>query len=384
MWIEIKKYYTSLSRIQKACLILVCFYFILALLSNIIANDKPLTCTCNGERKFPAFGDYLEQLGLKPATSAFDYKDCSDKIIPVIPFHAGTLDPGSNGYSRPSYLSGHFLGTDALGKDVLAGIIHGSKYVFIIGIFSVLFSFLPGVVLGMFMGYWQDYKLKINWLVFLLVVCLFFLLMYEWTVLFNSFRRYVILSFLLLVCFVFFSYVLITKYGKQGKLITIPIDSIGMRVIEVFESFPKILILIALTLVISRSTIWHLVFMIAFIRWPVFAQISRAETLRVSQLPYILSAQNIELPWYTILYKHILPNIKSSLLITCLFSFSAAILLEASLSFLGLGLHLNQVSWGSILNEGRQYFPGWWLSLFPGLSIFILIVSLNWLMDKKQ
>ena len=63
---------------------------------------------------------------------------------------------------------------------------------------------------------------------------------------------------------------------------------------------------------------------------------------------------------------------------------STAILLEASLSFIGLGLKLERVTWGSILNEGRQYLPGWWLSIFPGMAIFLLLISLHWILAEKD
>jgi peptide/nickel transport system permease protein len=111
---------------------------------------------------------------------------------------------------------------------------------------------------------------------------------------------------------------------------------------------------------------------------------SRSETLKESVSNYVIAAENINIPWYRILIRHIWPNIKSTLLVTAIFTFSASILLEASLSFIGLGMRLEEVTWGSLMNEGRNYLPGWWLSLFPGLAIFSLLFALNWLFIKQK
>lgn len=139
-----------------------------------------------------------------------------------------------------------------------------------------------------------------------------------------------------------------------------------------------------LMVVMTRPSVFMLSVMVAIIRWTLFVQVARAETLKERVANYVISAENINLPWWKILIKHIWPNIKSSLLVTAIFSFSAAILVEASLSFIGLGLRIEVVTWGSLLNAGRQYMPGWWLSLFPGLAIFSLLLSLNWLFIDRS
>jgi peptide/nickel transport system permease protein len=386
---SLKTYFLSRTVLQKICLLIIALYLIVSFTADFIANDKPLYCICKGETVFPIAKSYLEIIGLSAPTGAFDYKDCNSKLMPWIPFHANTLDPFSNGYAAPLATSStgiHILGTDALGKDVLAGLIHGTRYAFIIGLASTLFSLIPGVFIGMMMGFWQNHKLSMNYLqafVFFLLTVLF---LFELNTFYTAFNGLTFIFILVLLLFIFclLSYTTWRMLNFNVKKFVFPLDNILMRCIEIFESFPKLLILMTLIVLTERPGIFSLILLIAVIRWPLFAQISRAETLRVSKLNFTLSAENIGVHWFSILGRHIWPNIKETLLVTALFSFSAAILLEASLSFIGLGLKLDQVSWGSLLNEGRQYFPGWWLSLFPGLAIFLLVLALNWLFDNKS
>lgn len=386
---NIKDSILSFTLLQKICLCIIAVYVFIGIGADFIANDKPFYCVCNGRSVFPIGKSYVEKMGLSNHTTASDYTECTSRIMPWIPFHAHSLDPSSNGYAGPWTKSAtgiHILGTDALGKDVLAGLIHGTRYAFIIGILATLFSFIPGVVSGMMMGYFQNHKLRFNYIqsvAFFIAMILFFFELYTTAFVFSGFQFWISTFFLL--CTLVATWIAIFKYGKFNlNTVAFPLDNMMMRCIEIFESFPKLLLLMILSIWIARPGIFSIVILIAVIRWPIFAQISRAETLRVSNLNFTQSAENIGVHWFRILSRHIWPNIKGPLLVTALFSLSTAILLEASLSFIGLGLKLELVSWGSLLNEGRQYFPGWWLSLFPGLTIFVLILSLNWLFDDKN
>lgn len=386
---KLKSYILKLTLLQKICLFIIVAYVCIALSANFIANDKPLYCVCNGKSVFPVSKSYLEIIGLSNRSSALDYKDCTSKVFPLVPYHANTLDPSSNGYASPMSKSRygiHILGTDALGKDVLAGLIYGTRYAFTIGILSTLFALIPGVLMGMMMGFWQNHKLKINYLQIMTCLIALLLFSFELNTIAHVYYGFDFLLILILLLLTFFMIVYsVFRYLKFNlKTVSFPLDNLLMRCIEIFDSFPKLLILMTLSIWIARPSILSLIFLIAVIRWPIFAQISRAETLRVSSLNFIRSAENIGVSWFRLLSRHIWPNIKGTLMVTALFSFSAAVLLEASLSFIGLGLKLEQVSWGSLLNEGRQYFPGWWLSLFPGIAIFTLVLSLNWLFDGKR
>ena len=118
-----------------------------------------------------------------------------------------------------------------------------------------------------------------------------------------------------------------------------------------------------------------MIIIISIIGWPKFARLVRAEILQIKNLEYIESAKSIGLSDFQIILKHALPNAITSVISITAFAISGAILLESTLSFLGLGIPLDQVSWGSMLADARVNFSSWWLALFPGLAIFFVLVS---------
>lgn len=376
--------YKTLTRLQRLCCWILSFHLLLAVFANLIANDKPLLCKCHGTWSMPALGQ-----GDRLDTINYNTQDCSVRIMPTIPWSSRSIDAKSSGYASPLHRSGehiHWLGTDALGRDVLAGLIHGTRYAWIIGLMSTMFAAIPGIFLGMMIGYWKDDRLRWSWGQGIATCIWTALIFYELNVLWWNASPVLFLLIFMIAGFVWYiTTKLIWKYTATiGKTTALPLDQIIMRGIDIFESFPKLLLLMALMVMVTRPSILSLSILIALIRWTLFTQMSRSETLKESVSNYVIAAENINIPWYRILIRHIWPNIKSTLLVTAIFTFSASILLEASLSFIGLGMRLEEVTWGSLMNEGRNYLPGWWLSLFPGLAIFSLLFALNWLFIKQK
>jgi len=381
----------SKSKTFQISFLIVLISIIIAMLADVLANDKPLLCNCSGTWRWPAFRQYAENLNLLDPTHAFDYVSCTHRFMPPIPYAASSIDPSASGYLSPQIAwsassNKHWLGTDALGRDILAGLIHGTRYAWVIGLLSTMLAAIPGIFIGMAIGYWKNNRLKLSILQIILFILLSFVLMYEGFVL--SVITTGPLKWALILGLFLLTYILgrliSRKTNDISKKYAIPVDGIAMRFIDYFESFPRLFLLMALLVFLARPSMGLMILLIAIIRWPLFAQVARSETLRESTLNYVLSSENIGIPWYKILTRHIWPNIKSALFITALFSMSTAILLEASLSFIGLGLKLERVTWGSILNEGRQYLPGWWLSIFPGMAIFLLLISLHWILAEKD
>lgn len=379
------------SKTFKLSFCIVLLSILTAIFADVIANDKPLVCQCNGTWRWPAFRQYAENFGWLPPTHSFDYVDCHKKIMPIFPFASSTIDPSASGYLSPvkAWSAGpnkHWLGTDALGRDVLAGLVHGARYAWVIGLWSTLLAAIPGIFIGMTIGYLKNQKLKLSLWQIIFFVVLGFFFFYELYILIAIYHGPGSLLFIAGLSALAWGVVrfILKKTGGTSKQFFIPVDDMVMRFIDFFESFPRLFLMMALLVFMARPSLNLMILLIAFIRWPLFAQVARAETLRESALNYVLATENIGIPWYKILTRHIWPNIKSALFITALFSISTAILLEASLSFIGLGLKLEQVTWGSILNEGRQYLPGWWLSIFPGLAIFLVLISLHWIWAEKD
>lgn len=163
----------------------------------------------------------------------------------------------------------------------------------------------------------------------------------------------------------------------------VPIDMLLLKVIEIRKSFPGIFILLALVSLFAVPSIWNIVFIIALLGWTEFARFARAETLAVKEENYILSVKVLGFSDVRILVVHILPNILPTLIVMVCFSIGSAVLLESTLSFLGIGLPVEEVTWGKMMAEGRN-MNAWWLVVFPGLAIFILILSLNTLATGYQ
>ena len=150
-------------------------------------------------------------------------------------------------------------------------------------------------------------------------------------------------------------------------------------------AFP--LLLLAITVIgILRPSIPVVVLVMAFGLWVPFARISCAETMQLRQLDFIEAVRIMQGSRLRILGRHVLPNILPSIVVLATFMFGSAIILESGLSFVGLGIPTRTPTWGRMLSEGRDYMQtAWWLSMFPGLAIFLLVLSVNligeWLRD---
>ena len=133
---------------------------------------------------------------------------------------------------------------------------------------------------------------------------------------------------------------------------------------------------LAILPVFATSSIWNIIFVISIFLWSDFARYTRAETMSVINENYIKRVHNLGFRDFYIMYKHVLPNIKSTLLVVFCFSVASCILVESSITFLGIGLGIEEVTWGSMLSEGRKSMV-WWLILMPGMAIFLVVWSLN-------
>ena len=158
------------------------------------------------------------------------------------------------------------------------------------------------------------------------------------------------------------------------------LDTVLMRIAELFQVVPGIILaLVSVALLGSSLTIIMLI--LAGTMWPQVARIARAETLKVSQLGYVESARAVGFGPLRILLSDVVPNIFASIMVATTMTAGRAILLESGLAFLGLG-DANKPSWGALLNEAQaQIQSAFWLTLFPGLAIFLVVLAINLLGD---
>lgn len=368
-----------------------------AILNPFIAGDVPIFTKTDGESHFPIFQEYLIDLGIKERTGIYlnsNYwheTEFDQAIYPMIPYSASYQDTKNIHYKSPfgpqnisEHQAWHWLGTDQLGRDVAASIIGGIRIALKVGILSMLIATFIGLLLGGLAGYYGDYDLKVPIATIILNLLGLFLAIH-----FAFISRGYQLSGkesdheLLKSIGIFLAILLAVNVFAKGlqrlpfsqKSITFPCDLLVMRTIEVLNSVPGLLLLIAFTALFSTQTIWPIILIIGFLNWTGVARFFRAELLKVRNLEYIQAAKALSYSDARILFRHALPNAIGPTLILVAFGIANAILSEATLSFLGIGSY-NEITWGSLLSV-RGTEANWWMALFPGLAIFVTILVFN-------
>ncbi|MCR4266125.1 ABC transporter permease [Nitratireductor sp. ZSWI3] len=158
-------------------------------------------------------------------------------------------------------------------------------------------------------------------------------------------------------------------------------DAPVSRLIDAMMAFPDILLAIALVAALGPSAA-NVVLALGIVYAPRLARVVRASTLVIRELPYVEAARALAVPTPVILVRHVLRNVTSPLLVQATFIFAQAILAEAGLSFLGVGISPDIPTWGTMISVGRQYMSSaGWIMLFPGLAIVFTVLALQLLGD---
>lgn len=170
-------------------------------------------------------------------------------------------------------------------------------------------------------------------------------------------------------------------YGMIAGYIGKKTDIIMMRFVDTLYALPFTIMVILLTVLLGRSLI--LIFLaIGAVEWLTLARIVRGETISIKTQPYVEAAQLNGLAHHKILYKHILRNLISPVIVFATLTIPSVILLESVISFLGLGVQAPLASWGSLINEGAQKFDIYpWLLILPSIFFSLTILSLNFIGD---
>ena len=416
---------------NKIQLIGLSLLLVIALFAQIFATDQPLYVQYKGRTWFPAFSSLIHpertdsvidpQTGTKEILQ-FDITEWKELetesvIWAPIPWSPAKPDRLNRDYTGPfdeqmmksddgkitpsTFRFRHHFGTDQLGNDLLSGIIHGCQTSLKIGLLSALIAGFFGIFLGALSGYYGNDGLRISlgeylfgWLGLLLG--LFWGFISRSNALHESFQTSFWLSTLqvfLSCCFPILGMIAFAFVGKiisgifKGKNIAVPLDGIIQRFTELFSAVPKILIILTLAAVFREKSVGLVIGIIGLSSWPTVCRFTRGEMLRIRSLNYIEAARSIGMSDFRIIFKHALPNAFTPIFTQLTLIVSGSILAESSLSFLGIGVPDDVVTWGSILSAGRQQFDAWWMVLFPGLAIFcsvLLFQSLGNSMQKES
>ena len=399
---NIKWWMQFILRFKKDRISFVSFCFLLlmigvGLFAEIIANEKPLYIKVNGQSYFPAFKGMF--LGSNEANiySLNDFKNAESLILPLIPYSPYNQDILNNKLKGPfdeqninSNRWRHWLGTDDLGRDVLSGMIYGVRYALGIGISSMLLALIIGLFMGTLSAFYGDngFSISLHRLLFITIsICAVGFLIFEsryfnWVDAINNSGLDIIFELLILICIV-----IIVKLIEKTFLVfsflrrfmnykvCLPLDIIINRSIEITVSVPVLFLIISLVAVFS-SSIYLLIVIIGLTQWTSIARFLRAEILKVKELGYIESAQALGFSDMRIIVKHILPNSITPVLIAVSFGIASTILIEASLSFLGI-VPGDLITWGVLLKGAKEFSAPWWIAVFPGMAIFFTVTIFN-------
>ena len=390
----------------------------IALLAPFLANEQPLYMKYKGQSFYPAFSLESNYRFADPATgdSINIQLDIADwKLMEYesvwwapIPWSPGKKDKANRKWVGPGdpqrfidakgdtlFMPSRFkhrLGTNETGEDVLAGLLHGARISLSIGFISMGIASIIGLFLGAVSGYFGDNRLQMprgKYYAILLSIP------FAWFYAFNV-RGYNLkdaladsgFSFLLqlLISMLVFSAViwifsllgkLISKGKWLGKRITVPLDSYISRGIEIMNSIPVLILIISLAALTKEYSIIYVMVIIGLTSWTGIARFTRAEFLRIRTMDYIQAAEAMGFKEKRIIFRHALINGMAPSLVSIAFGIAAAILIESGLSFIGVGVPPDVVTWGKLLNQGRENFNAWWLIVFPGIAIFITVTVYN-------
>jgi peptide/nickel transport system permease protein len=410
-WAQFKK-----NKAAYASLWVLAVLAVIALFASVIANDQPLYAKYKGETLFPAFSfenkyEITDQNGktelVQLDIAKWKQMDLESVIwapIVYMPNRSDFLNSDFTGPNDEQFFKDsngkiipmpgrfrHWLGTNKKGEDVLSGLIHASRISLTIGIFSMGVASIIGLILGSIAGYFGDYTLKTQrgtfWSVLLgIVVAYYYAFMVRGFILSDAIGDSgLIFLWELLISLVVFI-LIIGLFHWLGRLISklpflktetnIPMDSIVSRVIEILISIPRIILILSIA-AIAKPSIINIVLIIGFTGWTGIARITRAEFLKIRELEYIQAGRALGFDQRRVIFKHALPNGIAPALVVIAFGVAAAILIESSLSFLGVGVPPDLVTWGSLVSSGRENMGAWWLVIFPGLAIFLTVTVYN-------
>ncbi len=155
------------------------------------------------------------------------------------------------------------------------------------------------------------------------------------------------------------------------------VDVVIMRLVDIMLSIPSFFLILAVIAFLTPS-IMNIMIVIGLTSWMGVTRLVRAEFLSLCDREYVLASRTLGARDFRLIFRHLLPNSLTPIIVSAVLGVAGAVLMESGLSFLGLGVQAPQASWGNILTDGKEYIQfAWWLSLFPGLAILMTVLGYN-------
>ncbi|MGH7432875.1 MAG: ABC transporter permease [Candidatus Methylomirabilales bacterium] len=212
----------------------------------------------------------------------------------------------------------YLLGTDELGRDVLARMLEGAFVSLSVGFVAVGIAVAIGIIFGGIAGY----------------------------------------------------------YGR-ASLGLMTVDTLITGLIDVALSFPAFFLILTVVAIL-RPSIWNIMVVIGLTSWEGTARFVRAEILALREQDFVRAAQALGVSGPRVILRHLLPNAVAPVLVSATLGIAGAILTESALSFLGFGVPPPDATWGNILSDGKNYlFDAWWLTIIPGTAILVIVLAFN-------
>jgi len=248
-------------------------------------------------------------------------------VLAVILAQFSPYDPNASNmverFQPPSWR--HPMGTDALGRDLLTRVLYGGRISLSVGLMVVAITVMIGVPIGAIAGYFGGW-----------------------------------------------------------------VDNVLMRITDAFLTLPAFLVLILLGAILrevempffERNNVLTIALVIGLFSWMTFARLVRAIFLTLREMDYVIASRSLGASNLRVILTHILPNAIGPIIVEATLELGYAIIEESGLSFLGFGIQPPTASWGNLLSNAQEHFTRYpWLSIFPGLMIFLAIISVNYIGD---
>ncbi len=360
-------------RARLAGILLGTFVFV-AVFADFLANDVPIYVKQGNQTAWPL----VDKLMGRSVAGHWQTLPADRIVFTPIAFAAtqsthltARLLPPLSRSQLGVHQHRHWLGTDRLGRDIAAGMVHGCRKSLFVALLAMIVAFCVGTLIGALAGYWGNGGLHLSLVGMLLVLVAIY---YAGYLLYYDLLAW---GWVLTMMLVLSTVVWLLGKHVARPVVPLPLDALLLRSIEVFNSVPTLLLLMAIGAMFVKPTLLGLALIIGLLRWTRFARFARAEALKIKDRDYILSARVSGQNDRQILTRYILPESLGPLLVAFAFGVASVVLLESTLSFLGIGVPIEEMTWGSMLGQARSNVQAWWLAVFPGLAIFLLVIGLN-------